>query len=594
MNTEQTATAAQVQAITTACSDVLAVAGPGSGKTYVLVKRIEYAIEAGVPPEEIVVLTFTNAAANEITDRLLRNKKARMDLDSAAEDPEPDAFGFVGTLHSFALRMLREYGAGLGYGDRLSLISPESSADLLASKARALSTKPPPMERLLALKSTMALPRASDQFELGRTIVQTFREEMRAAGVVDYDMLLQEFLLMLTDTGTAAIGATEEIRKRFSHLFVDEVQDSAPIDWHIYSALPCVRKFYVGDPDQAIYGFRGGRVAEMLAHSLVAGVEVVRLQENFRSGVAICEAAQRLIEHNAARIKKETRPARAFPIGEVRCLPTFETDGDEIAGVAREIRDFERYEDARPTIAVLARTNAIADAFRLGLAERGIGVAETKHTSLPPDFRLARAFVELCSNPENDALAMFYLIARAELKGETPAAARANAHKLRTAASAAGETLNRRLLKFSRITRPDVALEALAGFACRETRAIAGEVFRELPAGAGVLDLALALAAVREHTSEEGEGVRVLTMHGSKGREFDAVFVVGFEDEAIPGRNTGTEAMEEERRLAYVAATRARRLLVFSWAATRTSKWKRSEPRRRSRFVEELQPPGEF
>lgn len=599
MTAEKLATAAQVEAITTACSDVLAVAGPGSGKTYVLVNRIKYAIEAGVPPEEIVVLTFTNAAAREVLDRLqivdgeIHGKMARVDGKTTVER-EP-AVGFVGTLHSFALRILREHGAGLGYGERLSLISPESAEDLLASKARALAAKPPPMKELLRLKGEPDAPRKPDAFDLAGTIVATFREEMRAAGVLDYDMLLQEFLLLLTDTSTAAIAATEAIRKRFTHLFVDEVQDSAPIDWQIYGALPAVRKFYVGDPDQAIYGFRGGRVAEMLAHASLAGVDVVRLEENFRSGAAICAAAQRLIERNAARLRKETRPATTAA-GEVRFLKTFDTDVDEVAGVAQEIRLLPLNEET--SIAVLARTNAIADAFRRGLADRSIKVAETKRSALPPDFKLARAFVELCSNPENDALAMFYLIARAELKGATPAAARADAHKLRTAASAAGETLNRRALKFSRITRPDVALEALAAFACRETRAIAADCFRELPRGAGVLDLALALAAVREYATDEGEGVRVLTMHAAKGREFDAVFVVGFEDEAIPGRADAAkdrrEAIEEERRLAYVAATRARRLLVFSWAASRTSQWKRAEPRRRSRFVEELQPPADF
>jgi DNA helicase II / ATP-dependent DNA helicase PcrA len=590
MNRAFVPTAAQNEAITTPVSDVLAVAGPGSGKTAVLARRIQYAIEGGVRPEEIVAITFTNAAARELLERLGTVKAHENGDESMPPIDAPVAIGFIGTLHSFALRMLKEYGSGLGYGERLSLVSPEAAADLLESKARALASKPPPLSTLLKIKAKGISADKPAGFDLARMIVGTFLEEMRAAGILDYDLLLQEFLRLLTDSGTTAIVAREAIRERFSHLFVDEVQDSAPIDWRIYNAFPAVRKFLVGDPDQAIYGFRGGRVREMIAHAAIPGVEVLRLEENFRSAPEICAAAQRLISRNANRLEKETRAATKGR-GEVRFLPAFETDVDEVAGISREIREVSRFSDAAPSVAVLARTNAIADEFRRGLADRGITVAEIKRTALPRDFLFARTFVELCANPENDALAMFYLIAKAELAGETPAAARAHVHKLRLAAAAAGETINRRALKFSRITNPEVALEALAAVACRETRAIAAELFRDLPRGSSVLDLALALASVREYATEEGEGVRVLTMHSAKGREFDAVFVVGFEDEAIPGvagKGGDPVEVEEERRLAYVAATRARSLLVFSHASKRSSKWQRGAVRTESRFLAEL------
>jgi DNA helicase-2/ATP-dependent DNA helicase PcrA len=581
------ATVAQRAAIESSAPEILAVAGPGSGKTATLVSRIRRLVLDGVAPEKIVVLTFTNAGANELRERIVDAVKAERDLDSSAEDPEPEELGFAGTLHSFALRMLREHGAAIGYGPRLSLISPESSRDLLAAKARALAGKrPPALSRLLELKTALpgriVPPGSPERFDLAETIVRAFFAEMRVAGLLDYDMLLDEFLALLE--GAAGL----EIAAKFTHLFVDEVQDSARIDWRIYRAFPAAAKFLVGDPDQGIYGFRGGRVDEMVGASLSPNVETLALEANFRSRPEICVAAQRLIANNFSRIAKETRSARDRG-GRVVLLPAAITDGEEIAIVARTIRDLSINHGSVPfeEIAVLARTNAIADQFRKGLPGAGVPVVTFKRSEFPPDFKLARAFVELCVDPDNDALASFYLIARAEHNGTPPDVARAQVHAARLKATATGKTLNETTLQFTRISQPSILLEALAGFACRETRAIAAEQFQQLPRGAGVLDLALALAQIREFSSEEGEGVRVLTMHGSKGREFDAVFVVGFEDEAIPGRVEGSE-IEEERRLAYVAATRAREFLAFSHAQSRSSQWARNAPRTPSRFLAEL------
>jgi DNA helicase-2/ATP-dependent DNA helicase PcrA len=575
------ATPAQRHAITTDHNDVTALAGPGSGKTATLVARIERLIcDTQIPPSEIVVLTFTNAAAAELERRLLSAKKAAADLDSASEDPEPWALGHLGTLHSFALRMLKEHGSAFGYGDRVSIISPESAVDLLASKAKSLGCKVP-LKKLLELKQA-GRPNL-DRFSLPATVVASYFDDMRAAGIVDYDGLLMELdNLLKLEPFTFALGA------RFAYLFVDEVQDSAPSDWSIYRALPMMAKCYAGDPDQAIYSFRGGRVAEMLLHAHAASTEVVKLEENFRSNEEITAAAQRLIEHNLRRLDKRTISVRG-PGGSVTIHPPFENEGEEIAAVARLIRECESSE-----VAVLARTNAIADGFRKGLAPLGISVVEMKRTKLPPDWARARAFVELLVNPENDALAFFYSIARLENEGVNPKDAREWAHKARREAAAVGRSLNLNRLRFTAIANPEHAIEALAvEKISRESRAIIAERFRELPNGSTTLDLALALADVREYTKEDdGPGVRVMTIHAAKGREFDAVFLVGFEDEACPGRaaKAGAEDIEEERRLAYVAITRAKRELHVTCARTRPSEWLGVQIRTPSRFIAELAP----
>ena len=591
------ATPAQREAIMSDAAEILALAGPGSGKTATLVARIMRQLADGFTPDRIVALTFTNAAANELSSRLVAALKSQRDLDSSSEDPELH-LGFVGTLHSFALRMLKEHGSAFGYGDRVSIISPESATDLLASKATSLGCKTP-IKTLLEIKGRgFPVPGKSaggaDRFDLPMVVVASYFEDMRAAGIVDYDALLAEFARLLEDERFVLTLAN-----RFDLLSVDEVQDSAPLDWAIYRALPMRSKFLVGDPDQAIYSFRGGRVREMIEFGKTPGTLVVKLEQNFRSREEICLMADRLIAHNRTRLEKRTISVHGAG-AQVRVLGPHETEGEEVGAVSRILGELfltaaavgERPWPASTSVAVLARTNAIADGFRRALPALGIPVVEVKTSRLPMDWARARALLELFVDPDNDALAFFYSIASYENQGVTPKDARKFSHLARKEAAAAGKSLNEFRLGFSRIHDASNALEALGlENISREARAIIAEKFRELPNGSTTVDLALALADVREYTKEQdGEGVRVLTIHGAKGREFDVVFVVGFEDEACPGRNNADEDLEEERRLAYVAITRARRELYLSSSRTRVTKWNGTQPRTPSRFIAEMHP----
>lgn len=569
---------------------IVAIAGPGSGKTATLVARITRLLDSGILPAEIVALTYTNAAANELRNRLIDAERTRRDLDSGAEDPEID-LGFVGTRHSFALRMLKEHGAAFGYGARVALISPESALDLLQSKAKTLGCKAP-IAALLGMKAA-GVKRTPGAFDLATVTVLSYLDDMKAGGIVDYDILLQEFEELLRVDAFA-----DAIEKRFTHFFADEVQDNAPGDWRIDELLPIRHKCFVGDPDQAIYSFRGGRVREMLAAAERPGTLKIVLAENFRSHSEICEAAQRLIERNRVRFHKETRSVRG-PGGSVTLLDASDTDGEEVARVIRRIKELYCY--GRPSIAVLARTNDTGALFREGLAGAGIEVVEAKRSNLPADWARARAIVELCVAPDNDALAFFYLVADGESVGRSPKAARTIAHAARKDAAAAGISLNAYAIKFSAVSRGESVLAVLQAYnVSRESRAIIAEQYRELGRDPSALDLSLAVAQLRNYYSEgEGDGVRVMTIHAAKGREFDAVFVVGFEDESIPGRAGGLtvledakDALEEERRLAYVAITRARQQLFLSFSRSRVSKWGGNQGRRPSRFLREILDPS--
>lgn len=590
----ESATPAQREAITTDHKRVLVLAGPGSGKTATTVARIKRLIDDGVPASEIVALTFTNAAARELEARLTPKPMGEMSKDIAGilvgaegvarmEAGPYSRLGYCGTLHGFCLRLLKENGGFMGYGARLSIVSPESVSDLLASKAQTLGCKYP-LKDLLALKAK-GRPARGARLDLAQTVVASYFDDLKDAGIVDFDVLLTDALELIRNA-TAIVNV-------FSFLFVDEVQDSSDIDWAIYEALPIRNKFFVGDPDQAIYSFRGGNVRASLATATQSATHVIKLEENFRSHAEICEAANNLIARNVGRIDKKTISANG-PGGRVVVLDAAMTEGEEIGIVARDISDLaesdndpENHECFDPKdIAILARTNAIATNFRKTLAACGIPVIEREQSALPMDWPLARAFVEFLANPDNDTLAFFLLVTLYQKKGANPKDARDAAHAAKRSAASVGKSLNRASIGLDR--RDDLRdlpqILQKEGISL-ESRALVAEKIKEVGPNATPLELALAMAGTKELVKEgTGEGVSVLTIHASKGREFDVVYLVGFEDEIIPGRRSSVD-VEEERRLAYVAVTRARKVLVFSGAQSRVTPWGAINQHSPSRFV---------
>ena len=348
-----------------------------------------------------------------------------------------------------------------------------------------------------------------------------------------------------------------------------------------------------------LYEWNGARVREMIEESAKASTLVVKLEENFRSCGPVCSAAQRLIERNVNRVPKVTRPA-APKDGVVEVLGEFENEGEEIAVVARKIKGlralYEKVPDGQfqiNEIAVLARTNAIAAGFRLSLPAMGVPVVEQKRYDLPKDWLFARSLIELLVYPDNDSLAYFHLVARGLQRGLTNAAARKVAQKYRVEANAQGKTINGLLFNMTPVERPETALAALTGAGVsREAHMIAVEKWRELPSGATMADFAIALANVVEYVKEgTGDGVHVSTIHGAKGKEFDVVFIVGLEDETIPGRAADDPGqLEGERRCLYVAMTRARTQLYLSSVKSRVTPWRAIVARKPSRFFNEIFP----
>lgn len=569
-------TAAQERGITHPAAAISCIAGPGSGKTTVLTRRIRRLVTENVDPRSIAAITFTNAGARNLVERL--------GPWYVEEQSHPFPLGYAGTLHGFALRMLKRHGAALGYGPRTAIVDAEGSEELLASKARTLGCKAK-MKDLIRLKAEGR--KKTDRPTVTETAVAAYFDELAEAGLVDFDMILTEFARMLMRVSD--LGPVTAIAEDFKYLFVDEVQDSGAVDWQIYNYLPIANKFFVGDPDQSIYAFRGGR-PELFMEEMRRS-ETVFLNENFRSTVSICEAANRLIGRNQHRVPKLTVSASGQPGPEPECMVCM-TPGEEVAWVARKVGELLGAGMPASEIAVLSRTNSIAAEFRQGMEAARLPVASQPLPDEPRDMGLARSLVQFMVQPDNDVLALLYVSQREIHRGSTPELARAKAHDCRREANAAGKTLNAAWFNFGGVSVPSDVPRMLKreGLSLEAEMTVAGAI-RNLPEWATIEDLALALAGDPEVPVEPSTGVTVTTAHDAKGREWNAVFVVGLEEEVWRCGKEGEKA-EEERRLAFVAVTRARFQLFLTHSETRSATWgdRRMSPHTPSRFVAEVMP----
>jgi DNA helicase-2/ATP-dependent DNA helicase PcrA len=256
------------------------IAGPGSGKTRTLVEAIAKLIRDGTPSRAIAAVTFTNAAARELERRIQEtffNNTLRL--------------GYCGTLHGLLLRWIQATS-----DNRLSIADEQQTEAMLAesiARLRFTGTKEAVRELLMR----------GPQFAPGRSLTRTelvaadFWQTMQSAGLLDFDAILHRGLRLLRD---GAAG------REFTHLFVDETQDSGEMDALIYDAMPTPLKTFFGDSDQSVYGFRGGRPEYLMRLARSEASATFYLRGNYRCGSAICAAANRLIENNTDRLDKWT------------------------------------------------------------------------------------------------------------------------------------------------------------------------------------------------------------------------------------------------------------------------------------------------
>ena len=606
--------APQLAAVTLPPAHALILAGAGSGKTRVLTTRIAWLISTGqVSPPGVLAVTFTNKAAKEMQTRL------------AAMLPINVRGMWIGTFHGLCNRLLRAHYRDAGLPQLFQILD---SADQQASVKRLLKSlnvddeKFPPRELCHFINAQKeqglraAAVEAYDDWARKRIgLYEAYEAQCQREGVVDFaELLLRSYELLERNE-----PLRRHYQERFRHILVDEFQDTNKLQYRWLKLLAGggASLFCVGDDDQSIYAFRGADVGNMADFEREFKVaNLIRLEQNYRSEGNILDAANAIIKNNPTRLGKNlwTEAGSGEPI---RIYESY-SDGDEARWIVEEVKALSRDGHARAEIALLYRSNAQSRAlehalFNAGLPYRVYGGlrfferAEIKH---------ALAYLRLIANTEDDtafarvvnfptrgigarSLELLQDAAKAansSLHAAIPQVAGAGGAKLaafaqlivtlRDAAHLPLPELVDHVIELSglrahyknekegqeRLDNLDELINAAASFVAEEgTPNQDGEITGEFGNDLSSF-LAHASLEAGEHQAGEGDdALQLMTVHSAKGLEFNVVFISGLEDGLFPHENSMSEdkGLEEERRLMYVAVTRARQRLYLSFAQTR-------------------------
>ncbi|WP_319243019.1 UvrD-helicase domain-containing protein [uncultured Propionivibrio sp.] len=606
----------QLAAVTLPPQHALILAGAGSGKTRVLTTRIAWLISTGqVGPHGVLAVTFTNKAAKEMLARL-----------SAMLPINPRGM-WIGTFHGLCNRLLRAHHREAGLPATFQILD---SADQLSAIKRLLKNlnvddeKYPPRELAHFINAhkeqgiRAAQAEAYDDYTRRRVeLYAEYEAQCQREGVADFaELLLRTYELLCRNE-----PLRRHYQARFRHILVDEFQDTNVLQYKWLKLLAsygdpveggCI--FAVGDDDQSIYAFRGAEVGNMRDLEREFKIaNVIRLEQNYRSHGNILDAANALIKNNRGRLGKNlwTDAGAGEPI---RVFEGF-SDIDEARFAVDEVRELIR-DDFPPTqIALLYRSNAQSRVLEHQLFSAG--VPYRVHGGLRffdrQEVKHALAYLRLIANPDDDTAFARVVnfptrgIGSRSVEALQEAAHRANSSLYNAAASLTGkagaavgqfirliETLR---AETTALVLPEVIehlidrsglrahylgekegrerlenLDELVSAATAFVQEEEGTLAHPEESDAVASFLAHASLEAGEHQAGEGqEAVQLMTVHAAKGLEFDAVFITGLEQGLFPHENSSQErdGLEEERRLMYVAVTRARRRLYLTHAQTR-------------------------
>lgn len=605
-------------------SPVLVLAGAGTGKTRAITHRVATLLDEGVEPWRILAVTFTNRAAGEMRERIER----------LCEGEHETRKIWVGTFHSICARILRQHGTGVGLSNRFSIYDSADQQSVMRKvlDAHKISTKMySPRGVLGVLDKAKNQGLGPDDLErlgirdpmlsIARKCYQTYQERLRAADAADFGDLLLHTVRLLRDArrtvGQGQLGDLDplyRLSRRFDHVVVDEFQDTNPIQAELVDLLSSDAELcVVGDDDQAIYGWRGADVDQILRFAdRHPGTEMIRLEQNYRSTTHILDCADAIIRKNRGRLGKtlwselgEGNPVRVMMLYDER---------EEARLVAHEARTAIDDGMEPEGIAIFYRTHAQSRVIEDELRRAGIscrivgGVAFYERL----EVKDVLSYLSVLLNPNSDVHVTRIVNRPSRKIGNTTVT------KLANRATEEGVSL------WKAMEEPEAA--GLGAAAARRIRAFV-ELINELRALVGTMDLPQLMVEVVERTgyrialaqddSEEsqarlenlqelqgnliefveerpdaglddylelvslvggersegdrGRAVTLMTIHSAKGLEFERVYLTGMEERVFPHARVLDDPfqMEEERRLAYVAVTRAKRDLTLTMCRRR-------------------------
>lgn len=623
----------QREAVAAPLGNYLVLAGAGSGKTRVLTYRIAWLIGVeNVSPNGILAVTFTNKAAAEMRHR----------IEDLLQDQITPPFGmWVGTFHSLAHRLLRRHAPDAGLPADFQILDSEDQLRLVKRLVKSYNLDEglyPPKQICWYINNKKDLGLRADQIEMRSKedrswveIYKIYQDACDRAGLVDFaELLLRTYELWLKKP-----LILQRYQQRFQHILVDEFQDTNNIqyEWVKLLAGNSANVMIVGDDDQSIYGWRGAKIDNIYRFLTDYHAETIRLEQNYRSTENILQAANILIANNEGRLGKNlwTEGNKGDPVGIYRAF----NEHDEARFVTSQIKQWVDEGGNYDQCAVLYRSNRqsriLEEAFlQSGLPYRIYGGLRFFERQ---EIKDALGYLRLLANRQDDVafervvntptrgigdrtLEILRDIARKRTLTLWQATHLALEEKLVQGRAASAllrfiELINaldndtfelplaeqtefviehsglKEMYQKEKGEKGEVRLENL------DELVFAARDFQKPDEAEEMSDL---IAFLTHASLEAGEGqasphqqcVDLMTLHSSKGLEFDRVFIVGMEEGLFPSGASGEEGrIEEERRLAYVGITRARKKLTLCYAEQRRV-YSQEEKRIVSRFINEL------
>ncbi|MCB9284901.1 MAG: UvrD-helicase domain-containing protein [Lewinellaceae bacterium] len=636
----------QRQAVTAMDGPVLVVAGPGSGKTRVLTYRVAHLIEEGVPPWEILALTFTNKAAREMKERIQQ-----------VVGPRADSV-WAGTFHSIFARILRVEAAHLGYPSNFTIYDTDDSSSVLRAIIKEMNLSPEAYNvnavraRISSAKSNLITPAlyAKDQDLMQQDLLskrphlqqiyEKYVARCKRAGAMDFDDLLYRMFELLH---TNPAGVREKYQQRFRYVMVDEFQDTNHLQYEIVKKLViydnsprniCV----VGDDAQSIYAFRGATIQNILDFEQdfqKHGIRVYKLEQNYRSTSHIVQAANEVIVNNRRQIPKSiwSHKGEGERIRVQKALSDTE-EGKRIVDAILEQKN--RHHLHNRDIAILYRTNAQSRIFEeylrrynipyrvfgglsfyqrkevkdllayfriavnakdeealrriINLPKRGIGNSTVEKISLQADAQNLPMWDLLPKLPfpartRNAIDGFVHLIERFQQQAATTSAYQAAIFIAKQSGLVDALKSDTTVEGMGRVENINSLLDGIKEFVENQAD---GEPGTDTSLAAYIQSISL--LTDQDEQAQTEDYITLMSVHSAKGLEFPSVFVVGMEEKLFPSfmAMETPEGMDEERRLFYVAITRAESFLTLSYATSRYryGQMRYNEP---SRFLSEIE-----
>ena len=595
----------------------LVLAGAGSGKTKVLTERIIKLIESGVSPFNILAITFTNKAAKEMRDRI------SIKLNNVANDI------FVGTFHSFGLKIIRENYKDLGFDKNISIIDREDMNSILKKILKELNidVKQIPVKyvinKISFAKNENLTPEEYSKFMKGyidETVIKVYSKYtsvLKKNNSVDFDDLLVLPLQLFKNNKEIL----EKYQERYKYILVDEYQDTNTVQYDLCKVLASKYKniFVVGDIDQSIYRWRGANFENILNFEKdYKDAKLIILEENYRSTKNILDAANSVVKNNVKR--KEKNLISTKEVGEkikyIRCYSEVDEAKEVVEEIKKLILSGKKYSD----IGILYRTNAQSRVIEEALLKENIPykVVGSYYFYNRKEIKDLIAYLTLIYNhKDNESLERIINVPKRKIGNKT-------IEKIRNDANEKGismfEAINdgiaidfkNLILKLTEesknVNLSDLIDKILNWSGMRKELETIGGIDSEIRLEnlEEFKSIALAFEEREIYSLEEflenialvsdfgqykdvEDCVNVMTLHSAKGLEFDVVFLTGMEENVFPHFRSidNEDELEEERRLCYVGITRAKEKLYLLNTKRRTL-YGRTDMNAPSRFISEI------